>query len=70
MSIEVTPSEASYFNLTRHHLVERLPRGRALEAVGDVGGKEDGVSRALRPRVRVSRRLPISLLFCPLLVNI
>jgi len=38
MSIEVTPSEASYFNLTRHHLVERLPRGRALEAVADILG--------------------------------
>ena len=38
MSIEVTPSEASYFNLTRHHLVERLPRGRALEAVADTLG--------------------------------
>lgn len=38
MSIEVTPSEASYFNLTRHHLIERLPRGRALEAVADILG--------------------------------
>jgi hypothetical protein len=38
MSIEVTPSEASYFNLTRHHLVERLPREKALEAVGDILG--------------------------------
>ena len=38
MSIEVTPSEASYFNLTRHHLIERLPRGKALEAVGDILG--------------------------------
>jgi hypothetical protein len=38
MSIEITPSEASYFNLTRHHLIERLPRGKALEAVGDILG--------------------------------
>ena len=38
MSIEVTPSEASYFNLTRHHLIERLPRGSALEAVADILG--------------------------------
>ena len=38
MSIEVTPSEASYFNLTRHHLIERLPRGRALKAVADILG--------------------------------
>ena len=33
------------------------------EAVADVGGEEDGVSGALHPRVLVSRRLPISLLF-------
>jgi len=46
MSIEVTPSEASYFNLTRHHLVERLPRVMALEAVADISGEEDGVSGA------------------------
>jgi len=36
---------------------------RVEEAVGDVGGEEDGVSGALHPRVRVSRRLPVSLLF-------
>ena len=38
MSITVTPSVASYFNLARHHLVERLPRGKALDAVGDILG--------------------------------
>jgi len=38
MSIEVTPSEASYFNLTRHHLIERLPRSKTLKAVGDILG--------------------------------
>jgi len=38
MSIEVTPSEAAYFNLARHHLIDRLPRGKALEVVGDILG--------------------------------
>jgi len=42
---------------------------RVEEAVGDVGGEEDGVSGAFHPRVRVSRRLPVSLLFFPLLEN-
>ena len=38
MSIEVSLEQAAYFTLSRHHLVERAPRERAVEVVGDIMG--------------------------------
>ena len=35
---EVTLSELTYFNLARHHLLERAPRDRALQVIDDVLG--------------------------------
>ena len=38
MSIEVSLEQAAYFTLSRHYLVERAPRERAVEVVGDIMG--------------------------------
>ncbi len=38
MSVEVDPEAAARFTLLRHHLLQRAPRERAVEVVGDILG--------------------------------
>ena len=38
MSIEVSPEQAAYFTLGKHHLLERAAPDRAVEVVGDILG--------------------------------